>query len=176
MLLPLLPVSASLPSLRLVNDASVEANHLVTSQLMKAQGTEEFLLCLQPLSVVRPLSIISLSGVQLAAAAHDTTGGMATKIEEAAEIAAKGIPVYIAKVRPVQTGRYDARSGFSQRWQTKSSPHNPYRNFRAVFECRSSSSHSHKVAFFECSKVRTLEQTEKICESSLDSCQYFGHN
>ncbi|GAQ81990.1 Amino acid kinase family protein [Klebsormidium nitens] len=36
-------------------------------------------------------------GVQMAAAAHDTTGGMATKIEEAAEIAAKGIPVYIAK-------------------------------------------------------------------------------
>ena len=39
------------------------------------------------------------SGVETSAAAHDTTGGMATKIAEAAIIAKAGVDVYIVEVR-----------------------------------------------------------------------------
>jgi isopentenyl phosphate kinase len=39
-----------------------------------------------------------LSTVELTVAAHDTTGGMKTKISEAAMIAELGIDVYIVKV------------------------------------------------------------------------------
>ena len=39
-----------------------------------------------------------LYAVELTVAAHDTTGGMATKISEAASIAKLGIDVYIVKV------------------------------------------------------------------------------
>ena len=38
------------------------------------------------------------SAVQTAVAAHDTTGGMSTKIAEAASIAAMGIDVFIVEV------------------------------------------------------------------------------
>lgn len=44
------------------------------------------------------------STVELAVSAHDTTGGMKTKISEAAMIAKHGIDVYIVKVMFV---RYD---------------------------------------------------------------------
>ena len=40
----------------------------------------------------------SMSTVKTTAAAHDTTGGMETKIAEAAMIARLGIDVYIVKV------------------------------------------------------------------------------
>lgn len=39
-----------------------------------------------------------VEAVQTAVAAHDTTGGMATKIAEAASIAAMGIDVYVVEV------------------------------------------------------------------------------
>lgn len=39
-----------------------------------------------------------ISTVELTVAAHDTTGGMKTKISEAAMIAKLGIDVYIVKV------------------------------------------------------------------------------
>ena len=39
-----------------------------------------------------------MEAVQTAVAAHDTTGGMATKIAEAASIAAMGIDVYVVEV------------------------------------------------------------------------------
>ena len=39
-----------------------------------------------------------MAAVQTTVAAHDTTGGMATKIAEAASIAAMGIDVYIVEV------------------------------------------------------------------------------
>lgn len=39
-----------------------------------------------------------MTKVEITVAAHDTTGGMATKIGEAAMIAKLGINVYIAKV------------------------------------------------------------------------------
>lgn len=40
-----------------------------------------------------------LHAVEITVAAHDTTGGMKTKISEAAVIAKLGIPVYITQVR-----------------------------------------------------------------------------
>jgi len=39
-----------------------------------------------------------VAAVQTTVAAHDTTGGMSTKIAEAASIAAMGIDVYIVEV------------------------------------------------------------------------------
>jgi isopentenyl phosphate kinase len=44
------------------------------------------------------LAMWLLSTVELTVAAHDTTGGMKTKISEAAMIAKLGIDVYIVKV------------------------------------------------------------------------------
>uniref|UniRef100_A0A7I4FUT5 Isopentenyl phosphate kinase n=1 Tax=Physcomitrium patens TaxID=3218 RepID=A0A7I4FUT5_PHYPA len=44
-----------------------------------------------------PLGIGSNGGVETAVAAHDTTGGMSTKIAEAASIAAMGIDVFIVE-------------------------------------------------------------------------------
>lgn len=44
-----------------------------------------------------PFGVNSNSGVQTTVAAHDTTGGMSTKIAEAASIAAMGIDVYIVE-------------------------------------------------------------------------------
>lgn len=41
---------------------------------------------------------VSSSTVEITVAAHDTTGGMVTKISEAAAIAKLGIDVYIVKV------------------------------------------------------------------------------
>lgn len=41
---------------------------------------------------------VSSSAVEITVAAHDTTGGMVTKISEAAMIAKLGIDVYIVKV------------------------------------------------------------------------------
>lgn len=44
------------------------------------------------------LSTLMSSTVEITVAAHDTTGGMVTKISEAAMIAKLGIDVYIVKV------------------------------------------------------------------------------
>jgi glutamate 5-kinase len=43
--------------------------------------------------------LFSFDAVEISVAAHDTTGGMETKILEAAVIARLGIDVYITKVR-----------------------------------------------------------------------------
>lgn len=43
-------------------------------------------------------SLIVWMSVQTTVASHDTTGGMATKVAEAASIAAMGIDVYIVEV------------------------------------------------------------------------------
>ena len=43
--------------------------------------------------------LFSRDAVEISVAAHDTTGGMETKILEAAVIARLGIDVYITKVR-----------------------------------------------------------------------------
>lgn len=43
-----------------------------------------------------------LHAVEITVAAHDTTGGMKTKISEAATIAKLGINVYITKVIIIQ--------------------------------------------------------------------------
>ena len=40
-----------------------------------------------------------MPGVEISVAAHDTTGGMETKISEAAAIARLGIDVFITKVK-----------------------------------------------------------------------------
>ncbi|GJN17573.1 hypothetical protein PR202_gb04651 [Eleusine coracana subsp. coracana] len=50
-------------------------------------------------SIVKPASLLgNKNGVEISVAAHDTTGGMETKILEAAMIAMLGIDVYITKV------------------------------------------------------------------------------
>lgn len=47
--------------------------------------------------------ILESKTVQTSVAAHDTTGGMETKIAEAAMIAKLGIDVYIVKVKIIDT-------------------------------------------------------------------------
>lgn len=47
-----------------------------------------------------------LAAVQTTVAAHDTTGGMSTKIAEAASIAAMGIDVYIVEVMEICVIRF----------------------------------------------------------------------
>lgn len=47
--------------------------------------------------------LANISPVEMTVAAHDTTGGMATKIGEAAMIAKLGIDVYIVKVNAVSS-------------------------------------------------------------------------
>ncbi|KAK3162031.1 hypothetical protein QOZ80_1BG0084390 [Eleusine coracana subsp. coracana] len=52
-------------------------------------------------SIVKPASLLgNKNGVEISVAAHDTTGGMETKILEAAMIAMLGIDVYITKNIP----------------------------------------------------------------------------
>lgn len=48
--------------------------------------------------MVHILMVVVMSTVETSVAAHDTTGGMLTKISEAAAIAKLGIDVYIVKV------------------------------------------------------------------------------
>lgn len=50
------------------------------------------------IALLGTLTICELTAVQTTVAAHDTTGGMSTKIAEAASIAAMGIDVYIVEV------------------------------------------------------------------------------
>ena len=59
----------------------------------KSQATESGPACAKSSGISAPLTAASLAS----AAAHDTTGGMAMKIQEAAAIAVMGIPVIIAE-------------------------------------------------------------------------------
>lgn len=58
------------------------------------KGNEATLVKFQSIIIFNYLS----SAVEITVAAHDTTGGMVTKISEASMIAKLGIDVYIVKV------------------------------------------------------------------------------
>lgn len=69
--------------------------------------------------IARPEALSSITGVETTAAAHDTTGGMATKIDEAAIIAKSGVDVYIVEVgtqHALEAFQCSSRTGLSQKW------------------------------------------------------------
>lgn len=69
--------------------------------------------------IVRPERLHATTGVETAAAAHDTTGGMATKIAEAATVAMSGVDVYIVEVgtdHALAVLKGISRAGLSQNW------------------------------------------------------------
>ncbi|KAI4373846.1 hypothetical protein MLD38_011918 [Melastoma candidum] len=70
-------------------------------------------------SVVKPLPGDASEHVEITVAAHDTTGGMATKIAEAAVIAKTGIDVYIVKAatdHAVRALRGEIRGALPEDW------------------------------------------------------------
>eukprot|EP00250_Pteridium_aquilinum_P018882 c24222_g2_i1 orf=42-1022(+) len=69
--------------------------------------------------ITRPEALSLKTGVETVAAAHDTTGGMATKIAEAATIAKSGVDVYIVQVgtqHALEAFQCSSRNGLSEKW------------------------------------------------------------
>lgn len=69
--------------------------------------------------ITRPQTLFLKTGVETVAAAHDTTGGMATKIAEAATIAMSGVDVYIVEVgtrHALEAFQCSSRNDLSKDW------------------------------------------------------------
>lgn len=69
--------------------------------------------------ITKPEILSSKTGVETVAAAHDTTGGIATKIAEAAIIAKSGVDVYIVEVgtqHALEALQCSSRNCLSEKW------------------------------------------------------------
>lgn len=69
--------------------------------------------------ITKPVTLISQTGVKTVSAAHDTTGGMATKIAEAASIAKSGVDVYIVQAgsqHALEAFQRTSRDALSEKW------------------------------------------------------------